>query len=86
MVHSGLQFGGIPIYVGKQEQDGDPPLLRHCELGPQGLGMHGSIGACWTGGGNGAANYRYVYENLWIQRLIRVSAYDNPMLVLWNFS
>lgn len=29
MVHSGLQFGGLPIYVSIHEQEGDPPISRH---------------------------------------------------------
>lgn len=41
MVHSGLQFGGDPMYVGKQEHEGAPPISRHSLLGPHGDGMHG---------------------------------------------
>ncbi len=41
MVHSGLQFGGLPTKVGKQEQDGLPPMSLHSEFGPQGDGTHG---------------------------------------------
>lgn len=29
MVHSGLQLGGCPMYVGKQVQAGTPPMSRH---------------------------------------------------------
>jgi len=30
-MHSGLQFGGLPIYVDKQEQDGEFPCAIHWE-------------------------------------------------------
>lgn len=43
MVHSGLQFGGLPMYVGRQEHDGDPPMSLHWELRPQGVGTQGSL-------------------------------------------
>lgn len=39
--HSGLQFGGLPINVGKQEQEGDPPISLHSEFGPHGDGTQG---------------------------------------------
>ena len=55
MVHSGLQFGGVPIYVGKQEQEGVLPTLRHCELGPHGFGRHGLISTGLGGSMGGAA-------------------------------
>jgi hypothetical protein len=29
IVHSGRQFGGDPVYVGKHEHDGDPLISRH---------------------------------------------------------
>lgn len=41
IVHSGLQFGGVPIYSFKHEHEGVPPISRHCEFGPQGEGTHG---------------------------------------------
>lgn len=41
MIHSGLQLGGVPVNSGRQEHEGAPPILRHCELGPHGEGMHG---------------------------------------------
>lgn len=47
--HSGRQFGGVPIYSRRHEQDGDSPIARHSEFGPQGDGRHGSIGS--RGGG-----------------------------------
>jgi len=50
ITHSGLQFGGVPIYWAKQEHDGYPPWSWHIEYGPQGFGMHGfdgSGGICW---------------------------------------
>lgn len=37
-MHSGLQLGGEPINVGKQEHDGEVPITLHWELGPQGDG------------------------------------------------
>lgn len=46
--HSGRQFGGLPKYCGKQEQDGEFPILRHCENGPQGDGRQGSEGMATT--------------------------------------
>lgn len=42
-MHSGLQFGGVPRYVGKQEHDGIPPISRHSANAPQGDGIHGSF-------------------------------------------
>lgn len=39
--HSGLQFGGRPIYCGKHEQAGVDPTIRHWEFGPHGEGEHG---------------------------------------------
>ena len=36
--HSGRQFGGIPIYASRQEQDGIPLIFLHCEWMPQGDG------------------------------------------------
>jgi hypothetical protein len=30
-IHSGRQFGGEPMYVGRHEQDGEPLLSLHCE-------------------------------------------------------
>jgi len=29
--HSGLQFGGLPTYVGEHEQDGEFPYAVHSE-------------------------------------------------------
>lgn len=43
IVHSGLQFGGLPMNVGRHEQDGVPPTSRHCAFEPQGDGTHGLI-------------------------------------------
>lgn len=42
--HSGLQYGGVPTYSGKHEQEGVSPLARHSAFGPQGDGRHGSCG------------------------------------------
>lgn len=54
IVHSGRQFGGLPIKLPTHEHEGDPPISRHCELGPQGDGKHGSIYTGGWGGGDGA--------------------------------
>lgn len=52
IVHSGLQFGGLPSKFGKQEHDGLLRRFWHCELGPHGEGTHGSLwgsgGCSWT--------------------------------------
>lgn len=45
-VHSGLHRGGEPMKLGRQVQRAMPPNSRHCELGPQGDGMHGLTGVC----------------------------------------
>lgn len=51
-LHSGRQYGGIPLYSGKHEHDGWPLSGTHRELGPQGLGTQGFTGgASWAGGG-----------------------------------
>lgn len=42
LMHSGLQFGGVPRYPGKQAQTGPSPLIPHVECEPQGEGSHGS--------------------------------------------
>lgn len=54
-VHSGRQFGGLPIKFGKQEQEDMPLLSRHSAFGPQGDGMHGLNG---TGTGRDSKNNR----------------------------
>lgn len=41
--HSGRQFGGAPMYVGRHEQDGEPLKSLHCEFDPHGDGMHGFL-------------------------------------------
>lgn len=51
MVHSGLQYGGLPSKPGIQEQDGTPPISRQSELGPHGELMHGFIGNSGFGSG-----------------------------------
>lgn len=43
MVHSGLQFGGCPIYVSKHVHAGVLPMFLHCEKRPQGDGTQGSF-------------------------------------------
>lgn len=52
--HSGRQFGGEPMYVGKHEHAKLSPLTRHSEFAPHGDGMHGFCGSLGcSGGGNG---------------------------------
>jgi len=41
VIHSGLQFGGDPMKLGRHEHDGDSPWTLHWELGPQGEGIQG---------------------------------------------
>jgi hypothetical protein len=43
IVHSGLQFGGDPMYVSMQEHIGTLLVTWHSELGPHGDGIHGLI-------------------------------------------
>lgn len=44
--HSGLQLGGAPINVCKQEHDATPLVFLHCEFGPHGEGTQGSFSIC----------------------------------------
>lgn len=37
-MHSGRQFGGLPMKFGKHEHDGESPDTLHSEFGPQGDG------------------------------------------------
>ena len=41
IVHSGRQFGGVPMYPVKHEQAGLSPLTAHSAFGPQGEGWQG---------------------------------------------
>lgn len=52
IVHSGLQFGGVPKKFGKHEQDGTDPTSLHWLFGPHGDGTHGLTitGSTCTGG------------------------------------
>lgn len=43
LIHSGRQFGGLPIKSGRQEHDGESFISLHWALGPQGDGWHGLI-------------------------------------------
>lgn len=43
--HSGLQLGGLPIYVGAQEQTAWSFTSLHWLFGPQGEGRQGFIGS-----------------------------------------
>lgn len=53
IVHSGLQFGGLPMKLLEQAQTAFNPLRRQIELGPHGEGLQGStctigsIGCLW---------------------------------------
>lgn len=40
--------------MGKQEQDGEPPMSLHSEFGPHGDGTHGFTYTGSAGGGGGA--------------------------------
>lgn len=48
IIHSGLQFGALPMYVGKQEQTACRFISLHWLWGPQGLGMQGLIATAWV--------------------------------------
>ncbi|KAJ4432721.1 hypothetical protein ANN_21358 [Periplaneta americana] len=54
ITHSGRQLGGLPVYVGRQEQEGVPPTSWHCEYGPHGDGTHGFT-YCGGNGSRGGA-------------------------------
>lgn len=56
ITHSGLQFGGLPMKLGKQEQDGEPLISLHSLFDPQGEGTHGFL----YGSGNGCCCGRAV--------------------------
>lgn len=43
IIHSGLQFGGLPIYPTTQEHEGRPLMSWHIEFAPHGAGTHGFI-------------------------------------------
>lgn len=59
-VHSGRQFGALPIMPGVQPHSARPPTTWHLELGPHGCGSHGfdargfSVLSSTTGVGTGA--------------------------------
>lgn len=48
LIHSGLQFGAVPMKSGKQEHDGESLFTWHRALGPQGDGWHGFFGSSYT--------------------------------------
>lgn len=50
LIHSGLQFGGVPIYSWRHEQDGLPLMSLHWEYGPQGDGWQGLLGTIFSTG------------------------------------
>lgn len=43
LIHSGLQFGGELIKLGRQEQEAWSLTSLHSEFGPHGDGWHGFI-------------------------------------------
>lgn len=43
-MHSGRQFGGAPLYSGKQAHKGLSPFTLQIEFGPHGDGSHGFTG------------------------------------------
>lgn len=43
IMHSGLQFGGLPTYWDKHEHDGVPPWSWHVAYAPHGDGTHGLV-------------------------------------------
>lgn len=49
VIHSGLQFGGLPIISGRHEQEAWSPTTRHWAFDPQGDGWHGSEGGDCNG-------------------------------------
>lgn len=51
LTHSGLQKGGWPTKLVKQEHDGIFPFVLHSECGPHGDGWHGFLGSSSTGCG-----------------------------------
>lgn len=42
-MHSGRQFGGVPINSEAHEQEGELCIDLHTELGPHGEGTHGFV-------------------------------------------
>lgn len=59
IVHSGLQFGGLPKYPTTQEQDGRPLISWHIEFAPQGDGTQG-FNLIRGLSGSGAAKLTYL--------------------------
>lgn len=45
LIHSGRQFGGVPVNSGKHEHDGASPIALHWALGPHGFGWQGFVGS-----------------------------------------
>lgn len=62
IVHSGRQFGGLPMKFGWHEQDGTLPIFLHSALGPQGDGIHGS-----KFGGDSTKKRKIFIEYIWIE-------------------
>lgn len=54
IIHSGRQFGGVPMYDDKHEHDGLLPEDIHWEFGPHGEGTHGFLGGSYWGGSTGS--------------------------------
>lgn len=64
--HSGRQFGGAPMYVGRHEQAGLSPINLHSEFAPHGVGMHGFFGSVLTSGKQ-RVNGSPVYDGMQLQ-------------------
>lgn len=43
LIHSGLQFGGVPINSGKQEHEGESLMTLHSAFEPHGDGWQGFV-------------------------------------------
>ena len=57
LIHSGLQFGGLPVYSGKQEHNGDSLTILHWAFEPQGDGWQG-----FTFGSISLVTKKWVYK------------------------
>lgn len=63
ITHSGLQFGGEPINVWRQEHDGIPLMFLHSAFCPHGDGWHGSLCGSSLGGiTGGAVDIYFIYK------------------------
>lgn len=60
-MHSGLQFGGVPVNSGKQEHEGESFTTWQIALGPQGDGWQRLIG---TGGSSAVIRMNNILQTL----------------------